>query len=216
MVETVLSPQKPKESRLYLLRIKNPLLCCLRDRGVSEGSWGIPLKNHLVIERVVSELYAPVYRFALVLAQSETEAADLTQETFLILCRQYEQVREPDKIRSWLFTTLRRLFFRTLRRRQLHPEVEINPQNQEATVEPAGPRAVDASAILSAASELEEDHRIVLELFYIADLSYKEISSALQIPIGTVMSRLARAKERLRGALTEMSSPERQRDSFGV
>lgn len=186
-----------------------------RSRGF-RGSWGSPLKNHLVIERVVSELYAPVYRFALVLAQSETEAADLTQETFLILCRQYEQVREPDKIRSWLFTTLRRLFFRTLRRRQLHPEVEINPQNQEATVEPTGPQAVDAGAILSAASELEENHRIVLELFYIADLSYKEISCTLQIPIGTVMSRLARAKERLRGALTEMSSPERHRDSFGV
>jgi hypothetical protein len=64
------------------------------------GSWAIPLKNHLVIERVVSELYAPVYRFALVLAESETEAADLTQETFLILCRQYKQVREPEKVRG--------------------------------------------------------------------------------------------------------------------
>ena len=173
------------------------------------GAWAIPLKNHLVIERVVSELYAPVYRFALVLAESETEAADLTQETFLILCRQYEQVREPDKVRSWLFTTLRRLFFRTLRRRQIHPEVELKAEYQEPAVDPTGPRAVDAGSILSAASELEEDHRIVLELFYIADLSYKEISSTLKIPIGTVMSRLARAKERLRGALTEISSPER-------
>jgi hypothetical protein len=43
---------------------------------------------------------APVYRFALVLAESETEAADLTQETFLILCRQYKQVREPEKVRG--------------------------------------------------------------------------------------------------------------------
>src|ERR1700739_1732050 len=172
------------------------------------GSWAIPLKNHLVIEQVVSELYAPVYRFALVLAESETEAADLTQETFLILCRQYEQVREPEKVRSWLFTTLRRLFFRTLRRRQVHPEVELRPQHQEPTVDPTGPRAVDAGAILNALSELEEDHRTVLELFYIADLSYKEIASALKIPIGTVMSRLARAKERLRGALAEIGWPE--------
>jgi RNA polymerase sigma-70 factor, ECF subfamily len=173
------------------------------------GSWAIPLKNHLVIEHVVSELYAPVYRFALVLAESETEAADLTQETFLILCRQYEQVQEPDKVRSWLFTTLRRLFFRTLRKRHAYPEVKLNAQHQVPTVDPAGPRSVDTGTILSALSELEEDQRTVLELFYIADLSYKEISSTLKIPIGTVMSRLARAKERLRSALTEISSPER-------
>src|ERR1700739_818434 len=169
------------------------------------AAWAIPLKNHLAIEGVVSELYAPIYRFALVLAESETEAADLTQEPFLILCRQYEQVREPDKIKSWLFTTLRRMFFRTLRKRQARPEVELNPQHPEPTVDPAGPRFVDAGTILSALSELEEDQRTVLELFYIADLSYKEIPSTLKIPIGTVMSRLARAKERLRGALTEIS-----------
>lgn len=174
------------------------------------GSWAIPLKNHLVIERVVSELYAPVYRFALVLAESETEAADLTQETFLILCRQYKQVREPEKVRSWLFTTLRRLFFRTLRKRQARPEVELNAQHQEPAVDPTGPRSVDAGTVLNALSELEEDHRTVLELFYIADFSYKEIASTLKIPMGTVMSRLARAKERLRGALTEIGLPERR------
>jgi len=186
-----------------------PRLCWLRGRWVSEGHGAIPLKNHLVIEHVVSELYAPVYRFALVLAESETEAADLTQETFLILCRQYEQVQEPDKVRSWLFTTLRRLFCRTLRKRHAYPEVKLNAQHQVPTVDPAGPRSVDTGTILSALSELEEDQRTVLELFYIADLSYKEISSTLKIPIGTVMSRLARAKERLRSALTEISSPER-------
>jgi RNA polymerase sigma factor (sigma-70 family) len=166
----------------------------------------IPVKNCLVVERVVSELYGPVYRFALALTESETEAADLTQETFLILCRQHEQVREPDKIKSWLFTTLRRGFLRKLRRRYECPEVELKPNHQQSTVDPTGPRSVDARAILSALSELEEDHRSVLELFYIADLSYKEISTMLGIPVGTVMSRLSRGKERLRGVLTEKKS----------
>ena len=164
------------------------------------------MKNRLVLERVVSELYAPVYRFALALADSETEAADLTQETFLVLCRQHEQVREPDKIKSWLFTTLRRTFLRMRRRRQARAEMELNPKHEPPTVDSAGARAADAGAILSALSELEEGHRTVLELFYLAELSYKEISAALKIPVGTVMSRLSRGKERLRGALTGAES----------
>ena len=161
------------------------------------------MKNRLVIERVVSELYEPVYRFALALTHSEEDAADLTQQTFLILCQRQEQVREPDKAKSWLFTTLRRAFFRKVRSRRLHSEVELNKKDHpQSTVDPAGTRSVDARVILCALSELGEDFRSVLELFYIADLSYREISTTLQIPIGTVMSRLSRAKEQLRGVLT--------------
>ena len=160
------------------------------------------MKDRLVLERVVSELYVPVYRFALALAESETEAADLTQETFLILCRQHEQVREPDKIKSWLFTTLRRTFLRMRRRRQSRAEMEFKPQHEPPTADAAGARSADARAILSALSELDEGYRTVLELFYLAELSYKEISAALEIPVGTVMSRLSRGKERLREALT--------------
>jgi RNA polymerase sigma-70 factor, ECF subfamily len=172
----------------------------------SEGHEFILVKDHLVLERVVSELYAPVYRFALVLAESETEAADLTQETFLILCRQHQQVREPDKIKAWLFTTLRRTFLRVRRRRQARTEMELTPKHEPPTEDSAGARAADAGTILSALSELEEDHRTVLELFYLAELSYKEISAALKIPVGAVMSRLSRGKERLRGALAGAES----------
>jgi RNA polymerase sigma-70 factor, ECF subfamily len=165
-----------------------------------------PVKDRLVLERVVSELYAPVYRFALALAESETEAADLTQETFLILCRQHEQVREPEKIKAWLFTTLRRTFLRLRRGRQARAEMELKPKHEPPTVDSAGERSADAGAVLSALSELEEGHRTVLELFYLGELSYKEISAALKIPVGTVMSRLSRGKERLRGALTGAES----------
>jgi RNA polymerase sigma-70 factor, ECF subfamily len=165
------------------------------------------VKSPLFIEKVVSEFYAPLYRFALALTHSEDEAADLTQETFLILCQRHEQVREPDRVKSWLFTTLRRAFFRTVRRRRSRPEVELNAREQlESTVDATGARSVDAQAILCALSELGEDSRTVLELFYIADLSYKEISATLQIPIGTVMSRLSRAKEQLRSVFTRPDS----------
>ena len=164
------------------------------------------MKIRLVIEHVVSEFYMPLYRFALALAGSERDAADLTQETFFILCKHKDQVREPDKIKSWLFTTLRRTFLKTLQARNSRPEVELEPEHQAlSTVEPTAPRSVDAGAILSALCRLKEDYRMVLELFYLGDLSYQEIATTLQIPVGTVMSRLARGKEQLRGAMTKVN-----------
>ncbi len=167
----------------------------------------ISVKNRLVIERVVSELYEPVYRFALSLTHSEDDAADLTQEAFLNLCQRNEQVREPDKIKSWLFTTLRRAVFQTVRRRRSHREVELNANDQpQSRDDPTGTLPVDSRVILCALSELGEDYRTVLELFYVADLSYREISTTLQIPIGTVMFRLSRAKEQLRGVLTSVEA----------
>jgi RNA polymerase sigma-70 factor, ECF subfamily len=173
------------------------------------------VKNRLVIEHVVSEFYMPLYRFALALAGSERDAADLTQETFLILCKHKDQVREPDKIKSWLFTTLRRTFLKTLQARRSRPEVELEPKHQAlSTVEPTAPRSVDAAAILNALCGLKEDYRVVLELFYLGDLSYQEIATALRIPVGTVMSRLARGKEQLRGVVTKVKLIERSSD-FG-
>jgi hypothetical protein len=97
---------------LFENRASINLTCVLRKAAaardfVGSGAAGFPRvmgnsfeKSPRYRTRVVSELYAPVYRFALVPAESETEAADLTQETFLILCRQYKQVREPEKVRG--------------------------------------------------------------------------------------------------------------------
>lgn len=162
------------------------------------------MKNCLDLERVVSELYASLYRFALALTHSESEAADLTQETFLILSKQQAQVRDTEKIKSWLFITLRREFLRAQRAQAAHPEVELKPEYQEQlTVDSTVLRTIDAGAILDALSEVDEDYRAVLELFYFREFSYKQIAGVLQIPTGTVMSRLSRGKAQLRCSLTK-------------
>ena len=160
------------------------------------------VKNRLDLELVVSELYAPLYRFAFALARSEAQAADLTQETFLILSKQQTHVREAEKIKSWLFTTLRRQFLRALRAQASHPQIELKPeQHEQLTVDSSVLQTIDAGAILDALSEIDEGYRTVLQLFYFGDLSYREIAAALRIPIGTVMSRLSRGKEQLRASL---------------
>jgi RNA polymerase sigma factor (sigma-70 family) len=154
------------------------------------------------LQTIVSEHYGALYRFGLALAKNESEAADLTQETFLILAKHQEQIRDPERIKPWLFTTLRREFLRKIRTHTAHPEVEFRPEEHEVpAMEPSALRSMDARTALAALEMVEESYRSALELFYLGDLSYKEISATLGVPIGTVMSRLSRGKEQLRRAL---------------
>jgi RNA polymerase sigma-70 factor, ECF subfamily len=130
------------------------------------------------LEAIVSEHYAALYRFGLALAKNESEAADLTQETFLILAKHQEQIREPERIKCWLFTTLRREFLRKVRTHTAHPEVEFQPEEHEVQgIEPSALRSIDARTALAALQIVEESYRSALELFYLSDLSYKEIST---------------------------------------
>ena len=168
------------------------------------------MRTQLDLESIVSELYSPLYRFAFALTRNETPAADLTQETFLILAKQHAQVRDVTKIKSWLFTTLRREFLRSLRTQSSHPEVELKPEDQDELVtDPAMLQAADAATAMRALAQVDDVYRTVLELFYQADLSYKEIAAALDIPIGTVMSRLSRGKEQLRTILAKTKPPHK-------
>jgi RNA polymerase sigma factor (sigma-70 family) len=171
---------------------------------------GLPVRTELDLESIVSELYSPLYRFAFALTRNETQAADLTQETFLILAKRHAQVRDVTKIKSWLFTTLRREFLRSLRRQSSHPEVELTPEHQDQLVtDPAMLQAADAATALKALAQVDDGYRMVLELFYLADLSYKEIATTLDKPIGTVMSRLSRGKEQLRTLSTKTTPPHK-------
>jgi RNA polymerase sigma-70 factor, ECF subfamily len=166
--------------------------------------------RELNLQEIVSEFYGSVYRFALALSRSEAEAADLTQQTFLLLSRHVNQIRDPSKVKAWLFTTLRREFFRVIRRRTDHPEVEFNPDHHDApAIDSTVVRSIDAQTILQAFNQIDPNYRAVLELFYLSELSYKEIADVLGIPIGTVMSRLSRGKAQLKVMLTETGSPGR-------
>ena len=148
------------------------------------------------LQAIVSEYYAGLYRFGLALAKNESEAADLTQETFLILAKHEKQIREPERIKAWLFTTLRREFLRKIRIHTAHPEVEFQPEKHEIRpIKSDALRTIDGRTALAALAKIEERYRSAVELFYLADLSYKEISETLGVPIGTVMSRLSRGKE---------------------
>ncbi|NBD38632.1 MAG: sigma-70 family RNA polymerase sigma factor [Verrucomicrobia bacterium] len=154
-------------------------------------------------ESLVTDYYAPLYRFAYSLSKNAEDAGDLTQQTFLIYARKGDSVRDEGKIKSWLFTTLYREFLRKARR-----DKTTAPVDQEILEENEDPLPVDSLRQLEAKEAveflhtLEPQYREPLILFYMEDLAYKEIAELLEIPIGTVMSRLSRGKEQLKSRLS--------------
>lgn len=148
---------------------------------------------------LVSEHYENLYRFAYSLAKNEAGASDLVQETFLIWAQKGESLRDTSKVKSWLFTTLYREFLRSRRKggRETSIEQEVaENQQDEGTTDPV--RSLDAQRAVALLPRLEEIYRAPLTLFYMEDMSYKEIAETLEVPIGTVMSRLSRAKSQLK------------------
>lgn len=153
--------------------------------------------------QLVDAHYASLYRFALSLARREADACDLVQQTFYIWATKGDALREGSKAKSWLFTTLYREFLRGRRRDSRATSIEdLPPGEQDIAAEDVDRVAkMDAATVVAALQSVDEVFRAPLTLFYLQDLSYLEIAETLDVPIGTVMSRLSRGKSQLRLAL---------------
>jgi RNA polymerase sigma-70 factor, ECF subfamily len=156
-----------------------------------------------VFAQLVDAHYTPLFRFALSLARREADACDLVQQTFFIWAKSGHQLREESKAKTWLFTTLYREFLRGRRRDQRSQSIEDLPASvQDVPTEDVDhARSLDGQQVVEALQEVDEVFRAPLTLFYLEDLSYQEIAEALDVPIGTVMSRLSRGKTQLRKIL---------------
>ena len=158
-------------------------------------------------EQIVNRYYRDLYRFGYSLTASEADAADLTQETFYIWARKGHQLKNPANVKAWLFTTLYRQFLNICRRRTRFPHESIDQSTNDIPDAPADcVNRIDSQTLLRFLSELDEDYRGALTLYYMEDLSYKEIADVLAVPLGTVQSRIARAKAQLFRLLTKTQS----------
>jgi RNA polymerase sigma-70 factor (ECF subfamily) len=151
-------------------------------------------------EGIVSQYYEGLFRFAMSLTRSESEARDLTQHTFCTWANKGHQLRDASKVKTWLFTTLHRAFLAVRRKRSRFPHHELEAVAAELppAASPEAANQVDSAHILSALSQVDDVYQAVLALFYIDDLSYEEIATALDVPVGTVRSRLSRGITQLR------------------
>jgi RNA polymerase sigma-70 factor (ECF subfamily) len=159
--------------------------------------------SHEAFTQLVDAHYAALYRFALSLARNAADAGDLVQQTFFIWATKGDSLRDTAKAKSWLFTTLYREFLRGRRRDARATSIEdLPPGEREIAAEEIDRVArLDSGTVMSALQGVDEVFRAPLTLFYLEDLSYLEIAEALEVPIGTVMSRLSRGKAQLRAAL---------------
>jgi RNA polymerase sigma-70 factor (ECF subfamily) len=153
-------------------------------------------------DQIVAEHYATLFRFALSLTRNEAESLDLTQQTFYLWATKGGQLRDGSKLKSWLCTTLYREFLGDRRHALRFPQVDISLVEDELPpVETETITHMDAALVMEALLEVDEIHRAPLMLFYAENRSYQEIADTFAVPIGTVMSRLARGKQQLRRVL---------------
>jgi DNA-directed RNA polymerase specialized sigma24 family protein len=143
----------------------------------------------LDFEKLVEEFYMPLYRFALSLSRQESDAADLTQQTFFLWASKGHQLRDASKVKTWLFTSLYREFLGRKRQQDRFVEGESN-------AEAIGAQTVPASIVNQLDGDIVQRALFALEEIYRAPLT-------LEVPIGTVMSRISRGKEQLRKALAD-------------
>jgi len=155
-------------------------------------------------QQLVDAYYEPLYRFALSLARNETDAADLVQQTYSQWARKGHQLRDPNLAKTWLFTTLRREFLGTLRKSARYSDEP--PTEGEASLDPEQAESLDAAEVMECLQKLPLEYREPLVLFYLRDVSYSEIAEILEVPVGTVMSRLSRGKTRLRAMLSNSNA----------
>src|SRR5579884_3397030 len=155
------------------------------------------------VQRLVDEHYVSLYRYAYRLSGSAADAEDLTQEAFCKAQLNLSQLRDPARAKAWLFSILRNAYLHRVRAEA--PQRVVSLEDVGEVPEPAAEPLpdLDPELLERALAELPEAFRTPVILFYFEDFSYRDIAEQMDLPIGTVMSRLARAKAHLRSRLMQ-------------
>ncbi len=162
------------------------------------------MAGELDFERVVTLYYESLYQFAYSLTRSESDACDLTQQTFYIWATRGHQLRDPTRVKTWLFTTLHRQFLETRRRQTRFPQQSIEELDTEPVMlSPEAGSSLDTEQVLRALAQVDEIFQAPVALFYLQDCPYKDIAQILGVPLGTVKSRIARGLMQLQKILAD-------------
>jgi RNA polymerase sigma-70 factor, ECF subfamily len=170
------------------------------------------------VDTVGSEYIDGLYSYALVLTRNHAEAEDLVQETYVRAIPAMSRLRPESNVKAWLFRILRNIWINQLRKRRSDPQVGQSAMEGVSVDNVANPGKdsyeiyagkQEVLRVRAAIAQLSLEFREVILLREFEELSYQEIASMLDCPAGTVMSRLARARSKLR-ALLSSEQPGRE------
>jgi RNA polymerase sigma-70 factor (ECF subfamily) len=154
------------------------------------------------VEELVLQFADRLYRIAYRLTNRADVAEDLVQEAFLDAHRNLGQLRSSESAFAWLVSILRRRRAKWLKGNARLTTIPL-PASDVAADPPEPPKVIDQEELALALERLPDEFREPLVLFYFDEMKYREIAEALETPIGTVMSRIARAKAALRSILSD-------------
>jgi RNA polymerase sigma-70 factor (ECF subfamily) len=152
-----------------------------------------------------------LYSYALALSRNRVDAEDLVQETYVRAIPAVRRLRKESNVKSWMFTILRNIWLNQLRQPRVDVQIAGTDIDQVLpSFRAPGARdphsllmtSIDQDHVRQAISRLPLESREIILLREYEDLSYQEIAGVLKCPIGTVMSRLGRARSKLRALLT--------------
>jgi len=173
----------------------------------------MPGKENNAREEAMLSCFESIYRTAVRLTGNEVQAEDLVQETYLRAWRSLSQLHGLSGVQPWMFRILRTVLIDQLRRESKRPKLVIDVEKMLAAPEQLSPPEVSDvrdrrnlnevfdQEVMNAMTALPDEERLALLFQAVGGLSYREISEALECPLGTVMSRLHRAKRWLRHRL---------------
>lgn len=157
-----------------------------------------------------------LYNMALKYSLKPYDAEDLVQETMYTAFRKFHQLRDRKKCKAWLFSILRSHFLRDRRQFTRRPLLDdgsgyLKHIQAEGAEDFSGEldKKMDKARVLQALGDIPEKFRTVVVLYYMEEMTYQEISDFLDIPIGTVMSRLNRGKKQLKKSLLKSAGTTR-------
>jgi RNA polymerase sigma-70 factor (ECF subfamily) len=155
----------------------------------------------LTIETLVCEHYEMIYRYAFRMTGTAADAEDITQQAFLTAQRKLDQLRDQSAARSWMCRILRTTFLKSRKKKRPFSAADADLDWSSVPGKAAEESPYDHEQLQAMLNTMPDVFRVALLMFYFEEKSYDEIATSLDIPVGTVMSRLSRAKNHLRKRL---------------
>ena len=153
----------------------------------------------------------PLFRYAMVLSRNRAEAEDLLQETYVRALDALERLQPGSNVKAWMFTILRNVWRNQLRSQRAAPRtVELDGDHAATFKDPYTVLVtnMDGELVREAIRQLPPEAREIVLLREYEDMSYQEIADLLDCPLGTVMSRLGRARALLRMLISQMAESD--------